>query len=95
MAKRLLAIHWRFVEHRVNPGTPVEMAKIAQQPFVGAADLSGIAMVDGDLAIKGEAITLADPDAVQWGASIARERHQAINWVIGGGEVYSEVDTST
>ena len=95
MAKRLLAIHWRFVEHRVYPGKPVDMAKIAQQPFVGGADLSGIAMVDGDLAIKGEAITLATLDAVGWGESIARERHQAINWLVSGGEVYSEVDTST
>jgi hypothetical protein len=27
--------------------------------------------------------------------SIANERHLAINWLVDGGEIYSETDTST
>jgi hypothetical protein len=40
-------------------------------------------------------IHAADHGLVGRAAGIALERHQAINWLLGWSELYSEVDTST
>jgi hypothetical protein len=51
--------------------------------------------VRGDLAIGDRPITEADPAEVRRCQSIAMERHQAANWLLGDAEIYSEADTST
>jgi hypothetical protein len=94
MQHRLLAIHWRFRELSLSRGA-VDMASFARRSWFGGFDLTGIPLVDGDLAISGLAITKAEPSRVARCSSIAMERHGAINWLLGDHRLYSEVSTST
>jgi len=94
MADRLLAVHWRLRQFRLD-GKKIDdwqsKAKNAWFPL----NVDGIPMVDGDLALCGDAIINAPEDAFHLASSIAQERHQAINWLAGDAEVYSETDTPT
>ena len=94
MKGRLLGLHWRMVDYRVAP-RPVDFAAFSKDCWFGGFDLTGVQLVGDDLAIDGVAISQASPDAVGRTSSVAVERHQAINWLLGYDSVYSEVDTST
>lgn len=95
MRLRLLALHWRMVEARMNPAKKVEFARLSEREFLPKVDLSDIAIVDGDLGFEGESITAIDQRQIQIGQSIARERHHAANWLLGVHPVYSNVITPT
>jgi len=87
-------VHWRLREFSLRRGT-VDLERFARESWFGGFDLERIPLVAGDLAIGGVAIANADPNKVRACGSIAMERHQAINWLLGQCPVYSEVDTST
>jgi hypothetical protein len=95
MRLRLAALHWRLVEARLCPSKLVEFAKFTTRDFMKGVDLSGLPMVDGDLAFQGNAVSRLDQAAIQLGQSIAKERHQAANWLLGVHPVYSLVNTPT
>jgi len=91
---RLLGLHWRLRDYRVSPKT-MNYREFAADCWFGSFDIGGVALVKDDLAIEGEAIHHAPDHAVSRTESIAMERHQAINWLLGWDDVYSEVDTAT
>ena len=95
MAAKLLAVHWRLRQFRVDGGQPIadwpSHAKNAWFPL----NLADVPLKGGDLAIGDAAIADADDGLLQLASSIAQERHQAINWLAGDSEVYSETDTPT
>jgi hypothetical protein len=58
-------------------------------------DITGLPLVDGDLAIKGRRIDRADPNAFRAALSAAQERHQAANWLRDGPKSYSDASVAT
>ncbi|UJR86282.1 DUF4272 domain-containing protein [Sandaracinus amylolyticus] len=94
MRERLFAIHWRVVEQRLRPGT-IDLVAFARTAWFGPLEVDSSMLVDGDLGIDGAPIARASADALRRVTAIARERHQAINWLNGDDPIYSEVDVST
>ena len=92
--RRLLAIHWRMRQMMVET-TPVDWISFAEDNWFGGFDPAGLPSLEGDLAVSGEPAYRADPDRLAEARSIAMERHQAINWLIGFDPIYSLVDVST
>lgn len=95
MQRRLLALHWRLRDFCQIAPVARNFREFSRTSWFGGFDLEGIQLVGDDLAIAGRAIVEAPPEAVHAAASIAAERHQAINWLVGDASIYSEVDTST
>jgi hypothetical protein len=93
LRKRLFALHWRLrnfsLDHKF-----MDYATFARTAWFGPLD-AGLPLVDGDLALQGERIDRASPDAFGIAHSAALERHQAVNWVWEGPERYSEASVST
>jgi hypothetical protein len=94
MARRLLGIHWRLREQRTAPG-PRDFRAFSRDSWFGGFDLDGIALAGNDLAIGGVPITEASERDVRMCLSIAMERHQAMNWLLGTHPLYSKVETPT
>lgn len=95
MRLRLVAIHWRMVEARVNPGRPLDFRALEGRDFLRGVDLAGIPTLEGDLAVRGAPVVRAAFPDVGVGGSIALERHHAANWLLGVHPVYSRVVTPT
>jgi hypothetical protein len=93
MQKRLLAVHWRLRQYSLLPGAMGfrTFARTGWRPF----DLAGVPLAGDDLALGGRAIADTDAEPRRIAESTARERHQAINWLLGDHPVYSRVDLST
>lgn len=94
LQQRLRAIHWRAVNQRVRPGA-VDFAGLASKEFLRGVDLSGLALAEGDLAVRGVAFSKAAPSDVGLVTSIALERHRAANWLLGAHDTYSKVAVPT
>lgn len=92
--EQIFALHWRLVEFTLNSEV-MDFTEIIQQPWFGLTDLTAFHLINGDLAIGGQRIDKAPAKAFSQTMSIARERHQAINWLLGHNPIYSEIDTST
>jgi hypothetical protein len=94
MADKLLATHWRLRQFRLD-GKRIDdwpgKAKNAWFPL----NLADVPLVDGDLALGETGIANAPEELFGLASSIAQERHQAINWLAGDCDVYSETDTPT
>lgn len=88
------AIHWRLRDFSIRPEA-TDFRKFPEWSWYQPVDLSGLPFAEDDLAIHGLPIAKAPPAEVGLCSSIAHERHQAINWLQGWHEIYSEVDTST
>ena len=93
-AQLQLALHWRVRDFSIQPKA-MNFREFPKHAWFGNIDLSPIPMADDDLEIDGLPIAQAPAEMVQLCGSIAQERHQAINWLQGFHEIYSEVDTST
>jgi hypothetical protein len=92
---QLMAIHWRLVEARTNPGSTVDFRSLSTREFLKGVDLSRVPTMAGDLAVRGAPITKATFPDVGIAGSIALERHHAANWLIGVHPAYSRVVTPT
>jgi hypothetical protein len=57
--------------------------------------LDGLRVIDGDLAIVDRSIANAPRDTVKKCMSTVTERHIAAYWLLGDGEIYSNVDAAT
>jgi hypothetical protein len=95
LRRKLLGIHWRMTEHRVNGPKHVDFLNFAKDNWFGGFDPTGIATANGDLAISGKALTEANPDTVRLATSISSERHIAANWLMGSHPLYSQVVAPT
>jgi hypothetical protein len=94
MRVRLTAIHWRLVEHRLNPAKPVDFAEFAQRGgWLPVFSTDGLPLLENDLAIDGEPLSrVANAASAR---SIARERQRGILWVLGVHPIFSRVDAPT
>lgn len=95
MRRRLLGLHWRLTENRVNPSASVDFREFSEENWFGGFDLEGIGLVEGDLAVGDAPVTQADPSRIALASSTAMERHRAINWLVGAHPIYSRVPTPT
>lgn len=96
LAAQMLAVHWRLREFYHISRTPIDFVKWGRESYLGQwADVTGIRLIDGDLAIRTDPIAKAPLSEVERCMSVALERHQAVNWLMGYDPVYSEVATTT
>ncbi|RYD18745.1 MAG: DUF4272 domain-containing protein [Verrucomicrobiaceae bacterium] len=93
-SEQQLGLHWRIRDYSLTP-QEMDFRKFATKTWFGTMSLKGIPLADDDLAINGMPISVAPESEFQLCQSIAMERHQAINWLDGWDEIYSQVDTST
>ncbi len=89
-----LTIHWRLRQFGLRHDA-IDFEDFVRGALWGPLSLDGIKLLKKDMAIQGKTISKADPRVVRQVLSIAMERHQAINWLMGWHEIYSEVDTGT
>ncbi len=94
LAGTYLAIHWRLREYRRAPGF-VDFASYLPRWALGPVRPSELDLIDNDLGIRGERIDRASAESFYQTCSIAQERHQAFNWLLGFAPVYSDVSTDT
>lgn len=91
---RQLAVHWRLREYTLRPG-PMDFAAVVANGGWARLDIDDAALLDRDLAIDGDTIDRAEPDAIVRCTSIASERHRAASWLAGADPVYSRVENIT
>ncbi|BBO31987.1 DUF4272 domain-containing protein [Lacipirellula parvula] len=94
-ANQALAVHWRIRQFMQGRQQAIDFPAYARGVQWAEFNLRGIPLIDDDLAIGDKPISIAHPSDVETALSIARERHQAANWLIGWEPVYSEVETPT
>lgn len=94
MEERMFAVHWRLREFSLTR-KPVDLRKVAGNPWMGETGVRQLPLIGGDLSIRG--VRISDAGEKDWRGclSIALERHRAANWLAGFCPVYSDVDTST
>lgn len=86
--------NWRFRNFRLRP-VAVDFVKMSQGCWIGTFDIYQFRIAKNDVLVGNRAISEADSETVGMCESIASERHKAINWIVEGGRLYSETDTST
>jgi hypothetical protein len=94
LSTQLLAIHWRLREQRVRPGRRNFQAE-SQNAWYGRMPRTGVRFINGDLAVGECAIDDATDIATSTLQMAIQERHQAINWLCGASEIYSQTNTQT
>jgi hypothetical protein len=94
LRRRLTAIHWRLREQQLRP-KEVDFQAFAAGNWFGGCDLTGVALAGKDLAVRGKPLSEVSDEDYERVRSIAAERHQAANWLIGVHPVYSRVGTPT
>ncbi len=94
LRNQLFAIHWRLRNYRITPKR-MDFAEFARTCWFGPLEISHLPLIEGELAIQGKRIDRAAKEAVGTAESIAMERHQAVNWLWEGPEVYSEASVAT
>jgi hypothetical protein len=93
-AASAFTVHWRLREFSLR-AEPLDFRKFCETAWFGPLSLEGVTLVDGDLAVRGRAISSASWEEVRATMSIARERHAAANWLLDASLPLSETDTST
>ncbi len=93
--KQLLGYHWRLREYRHVAPKAMDFRAFSRDCWFGSFDVSAFELIDDDLALRGHRIDTAPPEVLDACASIAVERHRAINWLCFGADRYSETDVST
>jgi hypothetical protein len=73
----------------------MDFAKFARECWFGPLDISGLPLVDGDLAIHGKRLDRASKDGFSTAHSAALERHKAANWLCTGPERYAHASEAT
>lgn len=91
---RFFAVHWRLRNYHLTPKT-MDFVEFARTAWFGPLDVSGLPIVEGDLAVQGERLDRADEEAMALSHSASKERHQAANWLWEGPLLYSEASVAT
>ena len=92
--RQLFALRWRLAEFRRRPKS-MYFGAFAKDAEVGPLDISYVRLMQGDLAVGNQPLIRANPEEVGAVASVARERHEAINWLLGQDPLYSRVSADT
>ena len=77
-------LHWRLEQFKLRP-EPIAFADQAKEGWFAHFQPEEFALVDGDLAIGGVPIHLADPELRERVHRAAYERHLASSWLLRGG----------
>lgn len=93
-ADAYLTLHWRLRQYSLKPET-IDLESYVESCTWGPLSLAEIQIVDGDLAIAGGRLDRVAEPIFRKTLSIAQERHQALNWLIGEESTYSLVTTDT
>lgn len=93
-AQSMFSLHWRLRQYSLDHAR-MDFVEFAKTCWFGPLELSGLRFVENDLAIANMTLCQASEEAWRECQSIAQERHQAANWLVGYDEVYSEVTTDT
>ena len=91
---QLFALHWRLRNFGLKPEA-MDFQSFARDAWFGPLDVTGLRFIDNDLAIGEAPIVEADEGDFALCIEATMERHQAINWLIGQHELYSEVTADT
>jgi hypothetical protein len=94
LRNRLFAIHWRLRNFNIDRKA-MNFDEFAKTCWFGPLDITGLPLVEGDLAIHGRRIDRVSPGGFGAAHSAARERHQAANWLMDGPEIYSKASVAT
>jgi len=93
-ANTYLTLHWRLRQFSISHDR-IPFADYVAWATWGPLTVAELDLIDGDLAVQGERIDRISRDQYDLATSIARERHQAFNWLLGFDPVYSLVRTPT
>jgi hypothetical protein len=93
-ADTYLTLHWRLRQFSSHPGS-MNFVNYVSACTWGPLRLDHLEILDGDLAIDGVPIDKVEHTAFRNTLSIAQERHQAFNWLLGFEHLYSAVTTDT
>lgn len=94
LRERVFALHWRLTNFHLN-GKTLDFADFARTCWFGPLDISGLPLIECDLAIDGLRIDRADEEILDRTNSATRERHLAINWLWEGPELLSDARMDT
>jgi len=89
-----LTLHWRLRLLESHPGQ-MDFVDCVNRVMWGPVTLEGFDLVENDISDDGIRIDLISEDRRRALISIAQERHQAFNWLLGFEELYSHVTTDT
>lgn len=93
--KQYLGYHWRLRDFQWNKPQAMDFVAFSKDCWFGSFDISAFQIIENDLALAGHRIDKAPAEVFSVCRSLSVERHQAINWLCWGPEVYSEADVST
>ncbi len=94
LAELTLAVHWQLRQYSLHP-EPIDFVDYAGKCQWAEMPIEDLPIIGRDLAIRGRPISETPEDLVRECTSIARERQQAANWLVGHDEQYSEVRCDT
>jgi len=94
LADQMFSVHWRLREYSLA-GKAIDFVSVAKEAWFGPRPISNLRLAGGDLEIRGVAISSAPELVWREVMSIARERQQAANWLIGQEVLYSNVRSDT
>ena len=94
LRNRLFALHWRLRNFRLKPEV-IDFAEFARTCWFGPLAITGLPLVEGDLALEGERLDRVSEDLFSKVQSATLERHLAANWLWEGPKRYSETNVST
>jgi hypothetical protein len=89
-----LTLHWRLRLLTSEPGT-MNFVNAVNECEWGTLRVDQLEIVANDVAIEGVMIDKIETEKRRELLSIARERHQAFNWLLGFEQIYSRVNTDT
>lgn len=94
LGNRLFTLHWRLRQYSLD-GRRMNFKEFARTASFGPLPLEGLRLGKQDLEIRGLPLFQASEKLWREVLSITRERHQAINWLLGHDPIYSMVTTDT
>jgi Domain of unknown function (DUF4272) len=89
-----LTLHWRLRQFTVR-AEAMDFVQFVLDCDWGPLRLDHLEVADRDLAIRGVRIDKVEYNVFHQTLSIAQERHQAFNWILGFEPTYSQVTTDT
>jgi hypothetical protein len=89
-----LTLHWRLRQFSIN-SAPMDFSAYALACKWATMRLDELEFQDNDLAIDGVRIDKVEFKRFREVLSITQERHQALNWLMGFEQLYSQVTTDT
>jgi Domain of unknown function (DUF4272) len=94
LATATLSIHWRLRHHELDK-SPYDFRNHLDAAPSKSARLMAVRIARGDLEIRGCPFTETSADILAECRSIAMERQQAANWLVGHATLYSEITCDT